>query len=239
LFRLLDKRFFSTFAAYKIISYINRYRQITKMKKTTFIFLFTFLNCCFAFGQFNPNSIGVCYLQQDSSDYYNLTISLPYQTLQNQNIILDSEFKVVIDTATYIGQIIIFDSIGEIARFTNDENFLIQFWCENDGGIQYRPTLQTKIKKTEFKRPLKAKSKIQNICSFVIVNQIGHKLESLNPLTNANFEICGDYNGDGDIDCFIWTAPDNAQNCDGKPDNNLTIKLRVGKQDFELRCCGP
>jgi hypothetical protein len=178
-------------------------------------------------------------LQQDTSDYYSLTISLPYKTLQNQKAKLDTDFKEVNDTVTYIGQITLFDNAGEILRINNKEKFLVQFWCENDGGIQYRPTLKTKVKKTEFKRPLIAINKIQNICCFALVNRSGQNSESANITTDITIEMKGDCNGDGRIDCFIWTVLDEALNCDGKPDNNLDIMLRVGKLDYSLRCCGP
>jgi hypothetical protein len=168
-----------------------------------------------------------------------LTISLPYKTLQHQKIKLDTDFKEVIDTITYIGQITLFDNAGEILKINNKEKFLIQFWCENDGGIQYRPTLKTKVKKTEFRRPLKAINKIQNICCFALVNRSGQIFESTNLTTDKTVEMKGDYNGDGKIDCFIWTVLDEAMNCDEKPDNNLEIMLRVGKNDYRLRCCGP
>jgi hypothetical protein len=209
------------------------------MKKSTFLLFLTIFIFSVAFGQFNPNSIGVCYLQQDTSDFYSLTISLPYKTLQHQKVKLDTDFKEVIDTITYIGQITLFDNAGEILRINNKEKFLVQFWCENDGGIQYRPTLKTKVKKTDFKRPLKAINKIQNICCFALVNRSGQNFELANLTTDKTVEMKGDCNGDGKIDCFIWTVLDEAMNCDEKPDNNLEIMLRVGKIDYRLRCCGP
>lgn len=207
--------------------------------KSTFLLFLTILNFGVAFGQFKPNSIGVCYLQQDTSDFYSLTISLPNKTLESQYQKPVKEYKDVIDSFVYLRQIILFDSVGELFRFNTDERFQIKFWCENDGGTQYRPTLKTRVKKTEFKRPLKAMNKIQNICCFALVNRSGQNFDSTNLTTNKTFEMKGDCNGDGRIDCFIWTVLDEAMNCDGKPDNNLAIILRVGKHDYSLRCCGP
>jgi hypothetical protein len=190
-------------------------------------------------GQFKPNSIGVCYLQQDSSDYYNLTISLPIQTLENQNFRPIQEFKMIIDSFIYKGEIILFDNNGEILRIENMDRFLLKFWCENDGGIQYRPTLQTKIRKANFNRPLKAVCEIQNICCFVLLNSKGQSYKSTNLPTTKNFVISGDYDNDGKTDCTIWTDIDEARNCDGEPQNDLEIILQIGEQNYQLRCCGP
>ena len=209
------------------------------MKKSTLLLLLTVLNFCFAFGQFKPNSIGICYLQQDTADYYSLTIALPYKTLENHNLQPIQELIVVIDSFSYSGQIILFDKAGEIASIENKDKFLLEFWCENDGGIQYRPTLNTKIKKAHFAQPLKPISEIQNICCFVILNRNEQKTEFTDLKTKVDIKLIGDYDRDGKIDCLIWTVLDEAMNCADKPDNNLDIMLRVGKQDYYLRCCGP
>ena len=207
--------------------------------KSTFLLFLTIFNFSVVFGQFKPNSIGVCQLQQDSSNYYNLTILLPTQTLESQYQKPVEEYKEVIDSFAYLRQIVLFDSAGELLRFNTDERFQIKFWCENDGGTQYRPTLKIRVKKTAFKRPLIAVNKIQNICCFVLVNHSEQNFDSVHLTTDKTIEMKGDCNGDGRIECCIWTVLDEAKNCDGKPDNNLAIILRVGKQDYSLRCCGP
>jgi len=209
------------------------------MKKSTFIILLTYFSFCFTYGQFKPNSIGVCYLQEDTADYYSLTISLPFQTLINQSSKQILEFQKVFDSVSYFGQIALFDKTGELTRIENKDNFLLKFWCENDGGIQSRPTLNTKIKKASFKRPLKAINEIQNICCFVILNQIEQKTESTNLKIAADIKLIGDYNSDGNIDCLIWTDVDEAGNCDKEPPNDLRIMLQIGKQFYRMRCCGP
>jgi len=209
------------------------------MKKSTLLLLLTILNFCFAYGQFKPNSIGICYLQQDTADYYSLTITLPFQTLTDQSSKQILEYQKVIDSINYSGQITLFDNAGEITRIDNNDKFLLEFWCENDGGIQYRPTLNTKIKKTNFKRPLSAILEIQNICCFAILDRIGQKTEVTDLPATADIKLMGDYDSDGNIDCLIWTDIDEALNCDSEPPNNLRIMLQVGKQYFRMRCCGP
>lgn len=213
--------------------------QYKTMKKSTLLLIFTILNFCFAYAQFKSNSIGICYLQQDTTDYYSLTISLPFQTLIDQSSKHILEYQKVIDSISYSGQITLFDKTGELTRIENKDKFLLEFWCENDGGIQYRPTLNTKIKKANFKRPLNAVFEIQNICCFAILDRNEQKTEVTDLPTTADIKLMGDYDSDRNIDCLIWTDIDEALNCDSEPPNNLRIMLQVGKQYFRMRCCGP
>jgi hypothetical protein len=205
------------------------------MKKSTLLLLLTTLNFCFAYGQFKPNSIGICYLQLDTANYYFLKISLPFQTLIDQNL----KPEKLADSITYSGQITLFDKTGEIISIENKDKFLSEFWCENDGGIQYRPTLKTKIKKANFKLPLVAINELQNICCFVVLNRTEQKTEITDSKTATNIKLTGDYDSDGNIDCLIWTDLDEAENCDGEPKNNLRIMLQVGRLNYRIRCCGP
>lgn len=202
--------------------------------------LFSSLLSCVC-GQFKPNSIGVCYLVKENAENYVLTIALPFQmlVLEKQSIDWTEESKKTIDTLIYQGEIILFDKKGEICKIEGKEIFLTGHWCENDGGIQFRPTLRTTIKKSHFKRPLKEINEIQNICCFVIVNKDQNAIEPPDLNVSSNIKLRGDFNQDKIIDCFIWTIEDEAGNCDGEPNNNLTINLKIGKEDFSLRCCGP
>jgi hypothetical protein len=209
------------------------------MKKSTLLLLLTILNFCFTYGQFKPNSIGICYLQQDTGNYYLLTIALPFQTLIDQSSKQILEFQKVIDSISYSGEVILFDKTGEIFRIENKDKFLLKFWCENDGGIQYRPMVNIKIKKTNFKRPLTGISQLQNICCFAIVDRVKQTTEVTDLPASADVNLMGDYDSDGKIDCLIWTDIDEARNCDSEPPNNLRIMLQVGKQYFRMRCCGP
>lgn len=192
-----------------------------------------------AFGQFKQNSIGICYLQKETIDEYYLSITLPIQTLINRDYQMGDEFIRVIDTLTYSGEINFFDNNGELYRINKKEKFLITFWCENDGGIQFRPTLNIVVKKNSFKRPLNGINDIQNICCFVILNRnkIGRDITDLK--SSGDIKLTGDLDQDGKFECIIWTRPDDAFNCDGKPDNNLAIYLKVGEINYRLRCCGP
>jgi len=182
-----------------------------------------------------PNSIGICYLQQDTIDYYSLKISLPFQTLTDQSLAPEK----LNDSITFSGQITLFDKNGQIISIENNDKFLLELWCENDGGIQYRPILKTKIKKADFKLPLVAIKELQNICCFVVLNRTEQRTEIPISKTATNIKLTGDYDSDGNIDCLIWTDLDEAENCYGEPKNNLRIMLQVGKLNYRIRCCGP
>ncbi len=208
------------------------------MKKTALLLL-SVLYFCFAYPQFMPNSIGVCYLNKDSADYHILTIVLPFQTLVEHSLMPIHEYHKMIDSIGYEGQITLFDNTGALIQIENKFDFILEFWCENDGGIQYRPTLSTKIQKTNFKRPLSAIAEIQDICCFVILNRSKQKTEVTHIPSTVDVALMGDYNSDGNIDCLIWTDNDLAGNCDSEPPNNLRIMLQAGHQNFRMRCCGP
>ncbi len=205
------------------------------MKNSTLLLILTVLNFCSAYGQFKPNSIGICYLQQDTVDYYSLKISLPFQTLTDQSPASEK----LNDSINFSRQITLFDKTGQIISIENNDKFLLEFWCENDGGIQYRPTLTKKIKKADLKLPLVAINELQNICCFVVLNQTEQKTEITDSKTAANIKLTGDYDSDEKIDCLIWTDFDEAENCDGEPQNNMRIMHQVGKQSYRIRCCGP
>jgi len=197
-----------------------------------------FLTTVSAFGQFLPNSVGVVYLTSESTDSYNLTIVFPNQVLVKS--FKDANNSILtLDTLKYRGEITLFDKNGDLLTVEPKTNFLIQLWCDNDGGTQYRPTLKTSTKKVQFKRRLTGVSKIQNIACFVIANRNKQNVEQPNYKESNNIELEGDFNNDGKVDCFLWTYHDEAENCDGEPKNQLGINLQIGNKYFGLRCCGP
>jgi hypothetical protein len=209
------------------------------MRRQIFLTVTFLLFFFIAFGQFKPNSIGVCYLQHETADEYSLTISLPLETLLSESRQPEAEFKEVIDTITYNGQIILFDDKGELCSINNKEKLLVEFWCENDGGTQFRPTLKATIKKNKLLRQLSGIIVIQNICCFALLNKSNFRIEETKLKNLSSIKLKGDFDKNGKYDCAIWTYKDDAGNCDGKPDNNLMIMLQVGKKSYGLRCCGP
>lgn len=202
--------------------------------KKTILFFISCLLVHLTIAQFKPNSIGVCYVDKETVDSVFLKIAIPVREIRK-----DSSYADSIPPILYTGEIILFDMDGEVYKTNAKVKFLLTFWCENDGGIQFRPTLFMKIKKSQLTRPLKAIYAIQNIACFVLLNKTDKKSEQPDFTVSKDIRLKGDYNKDGQIDCFIWTVQDDAGNCDGKPNNNLDITLQVGKESYALRCCGP
>ena len=208
--------------------------------RTIFSYFLTLslLSSLSAYGQLLPNSIGVAYLTKETPDIYYLTIAFPIRTLAKTDVRLSRDHK-IIDSVGYFDEISFFDGNGELLRIQEKTKFNIVQWCENDGGTQYRPTLSFSISKKKFKRPIKAIREIQNIACFVIANPKETKTTQKTLRVSNDIKLEGDYDHDGQIDCFLWTYYDDAENCDGEPKNNLVINLQVGSKSSALRCCGP
>ncbi|HZY82723.1 MAG TPA: hypothetical protein VFE50_24535 [Cyclobacteriaceae bacterium] len=140
---------------------------------------------------------------------------------------------------TFNNTITVFDQNGPITSIPGPTHFKIQFWCENDGGIQHRPTTELTIQKSKTQRKLKPIAAIQNIACFAITNLSTQKLTPVNPTQSKDVVLTGDINNDSNPDCLLSTYPDDAQNCDSHPNNNLGILLHSANNTCYLRCCGP
>lgn len=139
---------------------------------------------------------------------------------------------------TIKGELVLFDRSGVVHRFTA-KPFTMRFWCENDGGYQVRPELELSV---TLPRALVPQPALQNLAGFIVVAPKG-KPPSLPALTRPagapKLALVGDLDGDGRPEAGLETAPDPANNCDGKPRNNLTIELVMATGAESLRCCGP
>jgi hypothetical protein len=186
-----------------------------------------------AYGQFKPNSIGVVYLTKESKESYFVTIALDASTLTWSD--KKGEFKQTMDSIAHTGNILFFDSKGQLAVMYKKLNFKIKPWCTGDSTITHRVTLDMVIKKTDLKRKIEAVPDIQNIACFILLNNTHVKTEHPDYTVSADIKLKGDFDNDGQMDCFIWTSPGMA--CEGEPKNNLAIKLQIAKQQFNLRCC--
>jgi len=129
----------------------------------------------------------------------------------------------------------LFDQYGLIGKIEVD-SFKMEFWCENDGGIQLRPTIKTTILKSNLLRPF-LKADNYNIISFASINQ-DNNFKTLD-LTNNDLHIkrTGDYNFDGKSETVLWMVFDEAQNCDNGMDSLIILKTNDG--NYRMSCCGP
>lgn len=113
------------------------------MKKLTLIFL-CFANCAFGQSNFKENSIGLAYVngyEGVEKSYMAIDIVFPLNYLHNiSEAYPKNDFQITTDLKIYnvSNSFLLVDTTGTF-------NFKMTFWCENDGGIQYRPTTTLKI----------------------------------------------------------------------------------------------
>lgn len=189
---------------------------------------------------FGKNSIGVIYVLKETQDNYHLKIAFHVLALPEYRVNYAVPFKPVIDTIHFAGNVTYFDQHGSLLTDHQSLKFRMQFWCDNDGGTQYRPEVEMVTRKKDFSRRLKPNPELKDIAGFVIINRDDDRLPDKPDFTiSNNVGLTGDYNDDHEPDCFLWTYYDEAENCDNKPLNHLGIHLQVGKDHFAFRCCGP
>ncbi len=187
-----------------------------------------------------PDAVGVVYLVAESDKSVDLEIVFP----EMQAIIYPELFSGDSYEATapvlVEGHLVLFDAKGPLVTIKNFPQFYLRFWCENDGGTQFRPEAKMTIPKSLLKRPLKRDTELQGIAAFVYVSSVKSSTltDTLDP-GNLDIRLTGDLYGNGHKKSLIWVTPDEAGNCDGEPENNLTIHLKTSRMDSALRCCGP
>lgn len=189
------------------------------------IFLFGFIS---SYGQFKPNTIGVVTLTKESKESYFFTITL------NASSLAKPTQK---DSIAHTGNILFFDEKGQLAVMYRKLNFKVLPWCATDSTLKQKLTLDMVIKKTDLKRKVEAVPDIQNISCFVLLNNTHTKTEHPDYSVSPVIRLKGDFDNDGQMDCFIWTKNE-AGLCEGEPANHVGIKLQIGKQSNNLSCCG-
>ena len=206
------------------------------MQKLTIILLIILFSTGIIYSQdFKENSIGVATVKLDLEKEYEIEIVFPYQTISNYEIekrIL--EWKDVITKFVNNSPITLFDDKGELATLNFKDSIKIEFWCENDGGIQFRPTFTARIKKQNLKRELKTNFQADNVSCFVITNINREKIEPVSAyIPTDKIKLKGDLHGNGNLEAIIWAETDETGICD------LSFHLSFGSSDYYLNCCGP
>jgi hypothetical protein len=187
-----------------------------------------------AYGQFKPNSIGVVYLAKESKESYFFTLTLHGTTLAKEYKPKDASKPT--DSIAHTGNFFFFDEKGQLAVMYKKLRFKIEPWCSADSTMKYKLSVDMVIRKTDFKRKVEGLPEIQNISCFVLFNNTHVKTEHPDYSVSPDIKLKGDFDNDGQMDCFIWTAAGTP--CEGEPKNNLAVKLQIAKQQFNFRCCG-
>lgn len=175
-----------------------------------------------------PGAVGAAYVTKRAGAETTLTLVFPRDAVKPVDHATKGRPVVV------QGELVLFDEKGLVQRLPA-KDFLMRFWCENDGGQQVRAEVVVKVK---LARPLQPRAELQQLGGFVVVAKKG-EAPKLPPVTASPLALMGDLEGDGVPEAGLVTAPDEANNCDGKPANNLTITLHANGRADALRCCGP
>jgi hypothetical protein len=131
-----------------------------------------------------------------------------------------------------------FDSKGIIGSIVVKE-IPLKFWCENDGGIQFRPTVRIRINKDKISRRFKIKSDLNGIVAFAKIVSSKDRTNLIPLKLKPDYKLLGDINGDGFVDAAIEVSIDDLSGCDPPGDPKKYISLEVGNNSYPLRCCGP
>ncbi len=194
---------------------------------------------------FPENSIGVAYLDSIEGSRYLLTVFLP-NTLLPDSIVFGNR------TASYYEDIpldlppqtiVLFDDEGELITLNNVGGCVSKFWCENDGGLQYRLAYSIAVEHKDFIRTPKLKNKkmLGDIACFAIANYKPLLLEPLPPektLENGVVILKGKIlsaSKRGTIFAQISVLEDDADSA------YYCVHLEAfnTEESFELACCGP
>lgn len=132
----------------------------------------------------------------------------------------------------------LFDAEGELAALP-PARFRVVEWCVNDGTYPFRPEARVRLPLAALRRPLAPVHALQDLAAFVRVGPPGSARPLPRPPRGTQVALEGDADGDGVPDVRVVTAPDDAQNCDGPPHNDLTLTLQTPTTAGWLRCCGP
>jgi hypothetical protein len=188
-------------------------------------------------------SVGVVYNAAAKDGGYALRVVFPASTAPGlDDWSRGKDYKETTPVAIE-GDLVLFDDKGQLARVPATAA-AARFWCENDGGSQFRPELTLNVPARSLKRKLSPRASTQGIAAFaaVVPKNVKAKFKLAEiawHATDAQRVFDGDFDGDGKPDAVLYQQHDDANNCDGEPQNSLTVELLSGKDWGALRCCGP
>lgn len=185
---------------------------------------------------FVDNTIGVAQVIDTSYDSIQFRLIVPIQNLSGYKINnWNDDVPPIIGSIKYNGTISFYDETGLLVDVAGEFDFDIRFWCENDGGIQYRPELIIQLPKSSFDRKLNGHPLIENIACFVLLNK--NPNHSFNPIDD-NIDIGKvimkvDLDSNGMTDVAITITEDETGLC-------INSILLISNDNISyLNCCGP
>lgn len=191
---------------------------------------------CFGQTHLKPNSVGLAYVggyEGTEGSHILIDIAFPRANLNKDSKELNEK------SFEQTGNVKIYNVSRSylLLDTTATFSFKMEFWCENDGGTQYRPTTHLKVDTYELLGDYIVDYELQDLLGFAVVDLN----EEIKPVEFGNNDprITLNTTSISSPIAMIWTTPDDAENCDGEPNNNLMIFLKTAIGNFTMRCCGP
>ena len=191
---------------------------------------------CFGQVRLEQNSIGLAYIAgyeetNNGSTFIDIAIPRDYLTndinsLNGKTFTQNANIKIYNVSRSYL-----------LLDTTANFEFKVEFWCENDGGTQYRPTAHIKVNNRQILGDYMVDYELQDLLGFAVIDFT----RQIRTVTKGALEakIVLNIARQDEPSAYVWTDLDDAENCDGKPDNNLVVFLKTAKGNFSMRCCGP
>lgn len=144
----------------------------------------------------------------------------------------------------FLGNLLLFDAEGILTSIKNPRGFHLVFWCENDGGTQYRPEAKLMVSKASLRRPLSASVELKGLSAFALTLPTGQTLAgksipSIEPGSTEEGTLMQGRLSLGGRPVAMIRAESGAENCDKNGPEGLMVYLRTAQGEFPLRCCGP
>lgn len=191
---------------------------------------------CFGQASLDPNSVGLAYVagyEEKEGSHILIDLAFPMASLNNKSPELnDKNFEQTANIKIYnvSRSYLLLDTTATF-------NFKLEFWCENDGEIQYRPTAHLKVDTYELLGDYLVESDLQDLLGFAVIN-LDDEIKSVD-FDGFEPRLTLNTSPNSDPAAIIWTVPDDSENCEGEPKNNLVIFLKTANGNFRMRCCGP
>ena len=139
-----------------------------------------------------PGAVGLLKIEEQTKDSIKVLIEFSNDALEPAvdyaKVFEKGEFPSTLSEdyahIPVVDNLFVFDGKGIVANLRGQiQKVGLRFWCENDGGVQYRPTVIAWIPKSEFTRIPKPSRYYDNVAAFVGAGREGQ----FRPL-NTRFE---------------------------------------------------
>jgi hypothetical protein len=187
-------------------------------------------------------SIGVIYVLDETPTSVHLKVVFPKGTVENYPTPFPTThpYHKARLPFVYHGSLVVFDAKGTTAVLDGPVHFDLVFWCENDGGDQYRPEARITVDKSRLAHPLQPVRAIQSAAAFALAGGSETGIEPVQIVpAKTDIRLSGRLTPAGELAAYIRVEPDDAENCDADPPNNLTAILTTAASESPMHCCGP